>query len=324
MRSSTSSSKEVVVFLAVFLMASLGLHLAHRFTPLSKFKQIPVLADPLPEGYRVISVGPSLVHQVAHFDLYGQSEAMRQAQVLIAGNSRQMNVWRGDHLTTLEEQLGMDVYALGFNHNESNTFFETQVEQYDLNPRYIIVNVDRFFTDDPSPAAEGVEGMTAWSAQKDVWETTLAFHLKGYVHGIWPHLAGRSFPGETLVANYISLENGYWYVGAAKGTPSGVNEKEQRWRRVDDEALVIAERFQREMAERGAELVLMYVPKQQDARAQAQAVAEHLGLPLYSPEVPGLRTWDESHLDRISVDRFMQPLLVELVAHIQGLEQAQP
>lgn len=75
----------------------------------------------------------------------------------------------------------------------------------------------------------------------------------------------------------------------------------------EPERVPAAREFQREMAQRGAKLVLTRIPP--DSDVSAKGFARELKLPLIAPNLPGLWTIDGSHLDDESSTRFATEFL---------------
>ena len=66
------------------------------------------------------------------------------------------------------------------------------------------------------------------------------------------------------------------------------------------------------MGKRGALVIFMKVPNRTNAE-KFKSEAALVGVPWVAPEVPGLRTFDGSHLNQESADRFAKEVFKELM-----------
>jgi hypothetical protein len=191
----------------------------------------------------------------------------------------------------------MENYLLGFSENERYRFEEELMTRIGARPRAYVVNVDRFFEDSVSPSARQL--MLDNSAKdrlerKRVWQQ---LHVSAC--GKVPALCGREY------AIFRSRDTGAW-------TRAG-RLRADRKPASDDPALehdrlrresAIARTFIHRLGVPESCVILTMVPTANGRRAHAQALAQALGAELVSPALDGLDTFDGSHLDDRSAERW--------------------
>jgi hypothetical protein len=107
------------------------------------------------------------------------------------------------------------------------------------------------------------------------------------------------------VAVFRARANGTWGIEGAAGfqketVTAGRPSNTERWGDYSN----IAERFVAQLPVDRACVVLTIVPTVGTKQEEAKAIADRLKLELLAPDVEGLRTFDGSHLDRASAERW--------------------
>ena len=87
------------------------------------------------------------------------------------------------------------------------------------------------------------------------------------------------------------------------GQPGNV----ERW----DQYARLGEKFLAQLAVDRSCVILTIVPAVETKRAEAMAIAAKLGHDLLAPQIDGLRTFDGSHLDEASAERWSGAFLRE-------------
>jgi hypothetical protein len=232
---------------------------------------------------------------------YGlEPEAQRaaaQAEVLFLGSSRMQLAFSTPATAEWFESASAPFYLLGFTHTEDMMFIGPLLQKLAARPEAYVINVDQFFDDrvtEPAKAIlEGGDGRLRYH-QKRLWQdahqvlcTTIevlcadspAFYRERR-HGTWQLRGSVGLPAS----------------GVADGPPQG----EEHWRRF----AALAERFIAALPVQRQCVVLTIAPYKNTRRAEAEAIAAALGLPLISPQLEDLRTFDGSHLDPPSAERW--------------------
>ena len=237
---------------------------------------------------------------------------LRRADVLFLGNSRLMFALPSSTLRPFFAPYGVDYYVLGFGHNEHDHFPKAIIRRFDLRPRLVVVNADRFFVGDQSTWADRVvEG--SWFGAQKLWLEAEASHAtRRLLHRWVPHLPTLDESADEFIA-YRSRLDGTWQVAS---TPNGTGHPmpggDRRPPRPDAGRLARARAFKAEVESRGGRLVLCLVPAPAASRGTAEWLAHEIGVPLLAPEPADLRTHDGSHLTPVSAARFARALLAGL------------
>ena len=237
---------------------------------------------------------------------------LKDAEVLILGNSRSLFAFPEPECCRFFEQHGLTFFHLGFP-LDGQVWAEHMIEQFDLHPRLVIVNADGFFTHRASAMAVRAANSTRFDARKNYAESVLAFHVRQQLHRAIPHVKTMFFSRESFVI-YRSTENGTWRIAAGQSDQARSIPPSDHGGTVEipPEVRQSAREFRDRLQARGAELVLTYVPSPDGNRHQAEQLAAELDLPLIAPLPDGLRTVDGSHLDADSADRFATAVFEQL------------
>jgi hypothetical protein len=238
---------------------------------------------------------------------FGLEPAARQAaanaDVLFLGNSRMQFGLSTRATSTWFADAGVRPYLLGFSYNGNHLFASPLLRSLQPHAKAYVINLDLFFEASESPPAlEVTRDVTARARyeQKQVWQR---------VHqGLCGPL--RSICGEA-VAFYRSRSNGAWRVvgGNFNGTPVAFRE-------TLDSGLVASysragSEFLSSLAVRRECIILTYVPTRESAIGDARAIATALGATLIAPALDALTTFDGSHLDSVSAERWSGAFLAE-------------
>lgn len=251
-------------------------------------------------------------HGAFWFDLEPLAwRAAAQADVLLVGNSRLQFAFSGKGATDWFSALNIRPYLLGFSASETTAFFEPLLARLQPRAKVYVVNVDRFFDDRVSPPAAQVlqtHDARGRYEEKRNWQL-----LHKSLCGTLPAACG------TNLAIYRSRDTGAWR-RAGKGhvekrrVSDGPPGDAESWERY----AALAENFLARLPiDRGC-VILTIVPTVQTRRAEAMAIAEKLGHDLLAPGVEDLSTYDGSHLDEASAERWSAAFLREAGPRIQS------
>ena len=269
-------------------------------------------------------------HYVLYYDIGVSIDHARRSCVLFLGNSRVLFGLPNEVMSPFFNGVGLRYFNLAFGHGETNVFPMRIIQNFDLRPKIVVVNADRFFTGMPSEFAELV--MPTYGSQdshqvsrddgtfprcRPLWEEFKAnlevktrFFVQDRLQAAYPYLMprGRRLSESPLL--YRSSVHGSW---SALNWPSRDLPIRRGNKRSDISAsdIQFARAFQAEMYRRNAFLVLMLVPANQASALRARQLADALNVPLIAPELDGLTTSDGSHLSPDSARRFASAFLKE-------------
>jgi hypothetical protein len=228
--------------------------------------------------------------------------AAAEADVLFLGSSRLQFAMSGKPMTEWSKSASVRPFLLGFGGTENVQYFGPLLERLRPGAKAYVINVDRFFDDrltimtadilrDPE-AAERYRNKHRWQSPHQ------------QICSMAPWVCGNA------VAIFRTRQTGAWTrLGkgnfVASGTSDGVPQDQQRW----PEFIRQARGFVAKLPVPRECIVLTMVPTFQSRTAEARAIAAALELPLVLPTVDGLRTFDGSHLDAPSADRWAKAFL---------------
>jgi hypothetical protein len=228
--------------------------------------------------------------------------AAAEADVLFLGSSRLQFALSGKPLAEWSKAASVRHFLLGFSQTENTQYFGPLLKRLRPGAKAYVINVDRFF-DDRMTSATG-------DILRDP-ETADRYRDK---HRWQPphHRVCSTVPwvcGDAL-AVFRARQTGAWTrLGkgsfVASGTSEGVPQDQARW----PEFIRQAREFVAKLPVQRECVVLTMVPTFQSRTAEARAIAAALELPLVLPTVDGLRTFDGSHLDAPSADRWAKAFI---------------
>lgn len=285
---------------------------AWAFTPLAatRLAVADVAVPPAAEFY-LASYKTSIDHSVIYHGLSDTPPGLTAADALILGNSRLLHALPQDVMRPLFGRHGYRPYLLGFDDSEHDRFAGDLIRKYDLHPRLVVVNADRFFIDAYSRTARRVVAESRFDAAKNFFELNASFRAQRLLRQAVPHWAD-VLSGRWLPVVFRSRVDGAWSLDPFPNDGAPVPDEPGAGPPVPERQVEIARRFHAEVTRRGGRLVLTYVPNPFNERRWAEQVAARLGVPLIAPRPPGLCTYDGSHLDHDSMYRFARAFAAEL------------
>lgn len=225
------------------------------------------------------------------------------ADVVFLGSSRMQFAFSTAATNSWFASIGIPYYLLGFTYTENVQFAAPLLSELKPRARVYVINVDRFFDDtrETPPAKQILRENDARTRYQDKkfwqsWHKTVCTTA--------PAVCG------TRPAFFRSRENGAWELegsidewnAATKATADGPASDAERW----DHFAALGQKFLSKLPVARSCVLLTIAPYDATKRAEAQAIADALGLELVAPQLKGVRTFDGSHLDRQSAERWSQ------------------
>jgi hypothetical protein len=237
-------------------------------------------------------------HGALWFDLEPKARAAaRKADVVFLGNSRQQFAFSTSATADWFKAKSIPYYLLGFSENERYHFEEQVMNRMGVQPAVYVITVDGFFEESESVSASlGMHDDEARSRidRKRVWQ-----RLHQPVCSAMPALCGRAY------AIFRSRDTGAWkragvMSGGKKATSEDPEVEEERVDRQSTSARIMLGR----LPVLPECTILTFVPTVDGRRATAAASAEAVGRDFMAPSIDGLLTFDGSHLDEASAERW--------------------
>jgi hypothetical protein len=234
---------------------------------------------------------------------------LRQAEVLILGNSRTQFAFSTPQVEAFFAERHRSYHVLGFGYAESSRFAQHLIKLYGLHPRALVMNVDPFFTPHLSPPAE-MAVAASWLHHADALSRRL-------FNNLLPLLCRyTSLCTQTFGSIYRNSRTGQWVWQDVLFSPHTrgldiTSEKVSAW------SLLAADIWEAEARHFLAQLsippscvILTGVPTPQiDAEGIARELGRRLNLQVFLPELGTLTSPDTSHLSGDSAQRWSEGLL---------------
>ncbi len=248
-----------------------------------------------------------------------EGEAARHAagaDVVFLGNSRLQYAFSAPATDDWFASLGQRYYLLGFAYDQSAAFSLRLIDRLDVRARAYIINTDRYFRDDiAGPGVEVMEDPTAYTRM--LWKRAWQMPHR-VLCSIASGLCGAA------PAMFRSVRTGRWTLeGDVRRYPDAFEEIPLNTAAVE-RAAPIARRFVDSLSSPRQCVFFTYVWTPYNERADAEALAEAVGVPFVSPRVDGLTTIDGSHLDEPSAQRFSQAVFEEIGPQLEQCLAARP
>jgi hypothetical protein len=231
------------------------------------------------------------------------ARAAADAEVLFVGSSRMQfafssaatQAWFATHAATY--------YLLGFSHTENIQFIGPLLDRIQPKAKVYVINVDRFFDDritEPTEVLFHDPDVGKRYAAKKRWQSVHAT--------ICPHLG--AFCG-THAAFYRHRTDGRWHLAGYEPEflPAPVSDGPADPRARPERYAELAEQFMSRLPVSRSCVILTLVPYSGTKREEARFVAERLDAELIEPRAGILRTFDGSHLDPESAERWSEAFL---------------
>jgi hypothetical protein len=241
-------------------------------------------------------------HGAYWFDLEPQIyESAGRAQVMFMGNSRLQ--WAFSNATTQRwfSTASLSYYLLGFSYYETYRFEEELLGKLGAHARVYVINLDGFFVPTESEPMQYIvhdEEALGHYRGKQRWQS-VHHSLCSSVSVLCGH----------EYAVYRSRETGTWYPFGGSFQRESVSENPVVDPDFVRQQVELGRAFLSRLAVKPDCVIFTIVPTFKTRRAAAEVIASQLGVPLISPTVDGLYTFDGSHLERASAERWATEFL---------------
>ena len=220
-----------------------------------------------------------------------------EAEVLFMGSSRMQFAFSTEATAEWFSSPTVRYYLLGFSHTENIVFFAPLLLKLKPRARVYVINVDRFFDDRVTPPAHDIQRET--KAQSGYPEKRFWQSLHKPICNTLPAICGAR-------ASFFRLrETGAWQFSGSDGlkpqsVADGPPSNPERW----SQYAALGEKFISQLPVDRKCIFLTIAPSAETRRAEATAIATALGFDLVATDPDGLQTFDGSHLDRASAERW--------------------
>lgn len=223
-----------------------------------------------------------------------------EADVLFLGSSRMQFAFSSQATHEWFSSRLVRYYLMGFSFTENISFSAPLLSKLRPQAKVYIINVDRFFEDKETEVGKAIlreNDALARSKEKRFWQvlhqpfcTTLAMlcgkeasFFRARETGMWNLKGIRLWDGSKDVADGPPSDADRWEHYAALGTE-----------------------FLSQLPVDRRCVLLTIAPYNATKRAEATAIADAMHMELLVPPLDGLQTFDGSHLDRPSAERWSQ------------------
>ena len=241
------------------------------------------------------------------------SAAATSADVLFIGNSRAQFALSSNAIASWFQSRRARYYLLGFAYNGNMAFAEPLLHRLKPRARAYVISVDLFFRRQPTAPAQEVMRDSALGKYREKGAWQLAHRT--LCTRITP-LCRHEF------AYYRRRADGTWIVagdGNFKSQPVVYSDSVDH--RVLDSEIALGREFVAQLPV-SRDCVLLTLPPKGTVGSgtsvgTAKAIASALGLPLVAPQPEGLTTFDGSHVDRVSAEKWSSAFMGAAASSIE-------
>jgi hypothetical protein len=224
----------------------------------------------------------------------------KDADVLFLGNSRAQYAFSTAATADWFSGASVRYYLLGFTYYDGVSFAEALLRRIRPKTRVYVINLDGFFGQWASPPAMDVmhdQGARSHYEAKRLWQSVHEPICK-----LVPDLCGHTYAiFRSRESGAFSLSGGKWSLDAKPvSNDRGVSED------VVKSNTSAAIKFLSSLPVKEECVILTVVPTTGTKIGNLKTIAAALHKDLVTPEIPGLQTFDGSHLDQPSAERWSQ------------------
>lgn len=247
-----------------------------------------------------------------YHDVLGTRGPLQEADVVVLGNSRAQAALDPEVVIPYFEGRGLRFYNLAFGNAEPHVLPMAIFERSDLRPRFVLINIDQFFSDEPLGLAAETLAMSRFDAAKLVFEKNAGFAMRWALHRVYPLLSQTGW-SEWII--YRSIDTGVWDIHYALTRPVEVGPLRYRLpdtpevRRAADRMAAQARPILDWFSDRGCQVVLIEVPSQRRNLGRLSLLAERVGHPFLEARLDRVVLVDRSHLGPRSARRYSRGLI---------------
>jgi hypothetical protein len=224
------------------------------------------------------------------------------SKVLFLGSSRLQLALSTAATTDWFTATSIPYYLLGFGYTENDVFTGKLLRTLKPRAKVYVINVDEFFVTKPSVPAQSIMDHSA---------TKMHYQMKRWWQFLHRPIC-RALPiacGDSYVIFRSRSTGAYRVSGLGHFTSHPVSYNDNPdWRAATSEAST-AKVFLASLPVPRECVILTLIPYVGTNSATAQALGTALGMELVAPRLTSLRTFDGSHLDRASAERWSQAFL---------------
>ncbi len=297
----------LLVFVGTFAVL-LGISRAARSLGWWNLNWVPPVIATIPssDDYYMASYRGGVEHYMVYQGFGGIHEHLKRADVLFLGNSRMQFGWPRESLEPFFASRHLNYYQMGFGYKEPSPLPLAIIRKYDLHPKWVVINVDPFFTDAPSDMGADVLSTTAFEAFKFRLEHIGGFYAQRWVHWVVPALNHKNQPQDWPY--FRSIRDGTVLLAASPKLHAPVPP--QTWPESDwQKNLAPARAFKAEMDRRKIRMVFTVDPMPSAHTALGLSASLGNVSVLIPDRTNNLYTFDGIHLEADSAKRYADEFL---------------
>lgn len=237
------------------------------------------------------------------FDLEpGVRRYIAESEVLFLGSSRLQLALSTTATTDWFATTSMPYYLLGFGYTENAVFTGKLLRVLRPHARVYVINIDRFFVRKPSVPARSIMDHSA---------TAIHYRVRRWWQFLHRPIC-RALPvacGDSYVIFRSRSTGAYRVAGLGHFTSQPVTYNDSPDRAAAASEASTAKVFLANLPVPRECVILTLIPYVDTNMATARALAAALGVEFVAPRLKNLRTFDGSHLDRVSAERWSATFL---------------
>lgn len=241
-------------------------------------------------------------HGAFWYGLEGAAPHLANAEALFLGDSRMEVAFSTQATADWFSSESIPYYLLGFGYRGNAVFARELLRKYEPRPKIYVISLDGFFGNGATEPAAAVMWERRARIRYELKQVAQVFHR--WICGPLPALCGNHY------VIFRSRATGAFHPESLDGfTSSPVSDGPPIDARVIERSAADGKTFLDGVPIAHECVIFTIVPTVATERAMAKAVADTLDIPLIAPELAGLVTFDGSHLNAESAQRWSSEFL---------------
>jgi hypothetical protein len=249
-------------------------------------------------------------HGAIFFSLDEASNSnLKSADILILGDSRTQTAFSAEAIDRYFMQQNLRYFSLGFGNGEADIFPMAIIKKFNLRPKYVLIDATYFFENHINGfSSEIVRGSVI--SQLEYYAKALFQPLHKWLCGSTQKTIKPYFCGSEPTI-YRSRINGTWEFKNFSKTKNNIpirvaTSVPANTQNIQSQRTEIAKKYKKILSDLGACMIITFVPRSGISPRVTRDIAKAVNAPLAIPNLAGLATWDNSHLNDQSVKVFAE------------------
>jgi hypothetical protein len=235
----------------------------------------------------------------------------KESDVLFLGNSLSLFAFRDSSIRKMENSSGLKFFNMALDATDGFPLSLDIIRRHQLHPKFAVINENYFFQRKLGPFADETIRTGPWQGRMKIYEHWLSWNARLVLHRWLPVLEFFRNYSPRPFFYWRSLENGGIVLDDFPRRGFPIQNRTVSFT-ISPSYLENARQFKAEMQQMGIQIILVSIPHDEEL-GSAPEIAKVLKVPLITPRLEGLQTFDRRHLTEESGARFADAFFREFI-----------